>query len=576
MGCPRARLVGRGGLSIRLPILHPRSLLKRDSIKPDLMAGVVLGVESVPDGLAAGVLAGVNPVAGLYAYLFGMLGGALFTSTSFMAVQATGAMSIIVADVDLGARPDPARALFTLSVLTGVVMIVAGLLRLGSLLRFVSNSVMTGFITAVGINIVLGQLGDLTGSKQPGANRIVRTANLLLHPGDIDVPTLIVGLTTIALIVWLQRTRLGSLGMVVAIVVGSALAASFDHAGHQIATVGDLADVPNRLPFLTLPSLRDVPALVVPAASLAFVGLVQGAGVSAGMAGKSGETVDVSQDFLGQGAANVVAGLFQGMPVGGSMSASSLAVAAGARSRSALLYAAGVMALVTLIFAGPVGHVAMPALAGLLIVIGVGTIKPAKVRAVARTGPVPLTVMSTTLILTLIIPLQFAVLVGVAISVLLFVIRQSSRLVVRRIVYRPDGRAIEVEPPDELEAGDVVVLQPYGAIFFATATVLRDRMPRVTDSSRRAVVILRIRGVDDAGVTLLDALMLYARSLGRVGSKLVIVTDNARVVRQLHTSGTEAVIGEENIYRSTDVIGETVRHAYDDAVAWTTTPAGQP
>src|SRR5207253_2963018 len=139
---------------------------------------------------------------------------------------------------------------------------------------------------------------------------------------------------------------------------------------------------------------------------------------------------------------------------------------AGARSRSALLYAAGVMALVILIFAGPVARVAMPALAGLLIVIGFATIKPAKVRACARTGVVPLTVMSTTLILTLLIPLQYAVLVGVGISVLLFVVRQSSRLVVRRIVYLDDGRAIEVDPPSDLPSGEVVVLQPYGAIFF--------------------------------------------------------------------------------------------------------------
>ena len=111
------------------------------------MAGLVLGIESVPDGLASGLLAGVNPVAGLYAYMYGVAGGALFTSTAFMAVQATGAMSIIVADVDLAGRDDPARSLFTLTILTGTVMVVAGLLRLGSFLRFVSNSVMTGFVT---------------------------------------------------------------------------------------------------------------------------------------------------------------------------------------------------------------------------------------------------------------------------------------------------------------------------------------------------------------------------------------------------------------------------------------------
>ena len=88
---------------MEFPILRPKSLVSRKTVKDDAMAGLVLGVESVPDGLASGLLAGVNPVAGLYSYLFGLAGGALFTSTAFMAVQGTGAMAIIVADVDLAA-----------------------------------------------------------------------------------------------------------------------------------------------------------------------------------------------------------------------------------------------------------------------------------------------------------------------------------------------------------------------------------------------------------------------------------------------------------------------------------------
>ncbi len=132
---------------MRLPVMSPRSLFKRESVKDDAMAGLVLGVESVPDGLASGLLAGVNPVAGLYSYMFGLAGGALFTSTAFMAVQGTGAMAIIVADVDLAGRDDPERALYTLSMLTGVVMIIAGVKAAGGefyryplSIRFISGS----------------------------------------------------------------------------------------------------------------------------------------------------------------------------------------------------------------------------------------------------------------------------------------------------------------------------------------------------------------------------------------------------------------------------------------------------
>src|SRR3954447_23955301 len=189
-----------------------RSPLRRELLGHDLTARVVLGVESVPDGLAGGLLAGVNPVFGLHAYLVGTFTGALATSSSFMAVQATGAMAIVIADVHaVQDAHDPARALFTLSIVTGVLMVVAGVLRLGSLLRFVSNAVMVGFINAVGVNIVLGQLGNLTGYASSGRNRVGRTIDTLLHPGRLDGRTMVVGFATIALIVILEPTPLGQL-----------------------------------------------------------------------------------------------------------------------------------------------------------------------------------------------------------------------------------------------------------------------------------------------------------------------------------------------------------------------------
>ena len=186
-----------------------RSPFHRATLRSDAVAGLVLGVQSVPDGLATGLLAGVSPLAGLYGYLVGTVAGAAATSSAFMAIQGTGAMAMIVADVPVvhGAS-DPARALFTLAVVTGVVMAVAGLLRLGSVLRFVSNAVMVGFINAIGVNIVLGQLANFTGYAATGANRIIRAVQTVLHPGQLHLPTLAVGVATIVLIVLLERTRL--------------------------------------------------------------------------------------------------------------------------------------------------------------------------------------------------------------------------------------------------------------------------------------------------------------------------------------------------------------------------------
>ncbi len=156
------------------PILTSRFIVRREHLHHDAVAGLVLGIESVPDGLAAGLLAGVNPLSGLYAYMFGTFSGAAATSSSFMAVQATGAMAVIISDVPaVHTSRDPARALFTLAMVTGLIMIVAGLFKLG-VARFVSNAVIVCFLSAVGVNIILGQLANFTGYQAEGANRVIR------------------------------------------------------------------------------------------------------------------------------------------------------------------------------------------------------------------------------------------------------------------------------------------------------------------------------------------------------------------------------------------------------------------
>jgi SulP family sulfate permease len=550
-------------MKLRFPI-------RRGTLGEDSVAGLVLGMQSVPDGLASGLLAGVNPLAGLYGYMVGTITGAFFTSSAFMAVQGTGAMAMVVADVPaVHDASDPARALFTLSVLTGVVMLAAGFLRLGSVLRFVSNAVMVGFLSAVGANIILGQLANFTGYQAQGSNRVVRALDTLLHPAQLHLQTLAIGATTIALILLLERTRLGALGLVVAIIVASAAAAGLGWV--DVATLSDLAIVPRSLPLPEAPMLRVVPLLVVPALSLAFIGLVQGAGISANFPNPDGSYPDASRDFVGQGAANVAAGVLQGMPVGGSLSATALSRQAGARSRQALVVAGLVMAVVIVAIAGLVGTLAMPSLAGLLMLIGYRTVKPADLQSVWRTGAVQKVVLVTTFALTMLIPLQYAVLVGVGLSVILHVLRQSNQVTIKRRQLDPEGNFIETDPPARLPAEEVVILQPYGSLFFAAAPVFEAALPALTDASRHSVVILRLRGRSDLGTTFMDVLYRYANGLAALGSKLVIVSANKRIHEQLTVTGITDLIGSEDIYTGDERVGATVKRAHADAVAWVKT-----
>jgi SulP family sulfate permease len=361
---------------------------------------------------------------------------------------------------------------------------------------------------------------------------------------------------------------------VVAVIATSAFAALLGWS--SVATLNDLGVALEGLPPLTLPSAALAPELLLPAASLAFVALVQGAGISASYGKADGQRADASRDFVGQGVANVACAVTGGMPVGGSASASAINTAAGARTRLAPIIAALVMAVVVLLFGSAVGYLAMPALAGLLILVGVRTIKPDDIKSVWKAGLVQRAVLVVTFVLTMLVPLQYAVLVGVGVSVVLHVVQQSNQLLVRQRIVSPSGDVVEVEPVAVVPAGEVVVLQPYGSLFFASAPVFEAALPRVDATSRRSVVIVRLRGHMDLGTTFIDVLAQYATQLDQVGSRLVVVSVDSRVVRQLSVGGVIDIVGPSGVVVGDERVGAALARAVADAEEWIDSDPGDP
>ncbi|UJP11076.1 SulP family inorganic anion transporter [Microbacterium sp. KUDC0406] len=532
----------------------------RSTVGGDIRAGVALGVESVPDGLAAGVLAGVSPLYGLYGYMLGTLGGALTTGSVFMTVQATGAMAVIIGDVPEVRGDDGAGAMAMLTLIAGIVMLGLGIARLGSLVRFIPSAVLIGFMNAVAINIILGQLDNITGFESTGANRITRLFDTVLSIPQFSWPTVLVGAVTIVLILLLERTPLGALALVVAVIAGSLLALVL--SSDDVATIGDIAEVTRSLPVPVVPDLGLIGALIVPGVSIALVGLVQGAAISGAIPNPDGRYPDASADFRGQGIANIASGLLRGMPVGGSMSATSLVRAAGAKTALANLTAGIVMILTLLAFGPLIEYIAMPALAGLLILVGVRTLKIHQVLLVWRTGPTQISVFLVTFVLTLLIPLQYAVLAGVGLSVVLHIARQSNRVrIVRWQFDEPGGRPLEVSPPAVLPGDEVVVLSPYGSLFFAAAQAFRAQLPTPTDQSGGATVIIRLRGSEELGVTFLTMVRDYADELAAHGATLMLSGVGRRLQDQLDATGVGARVGGGNVIPVRPRIGDSLAEA---------------
>ena len=244
------------------------------------------------------------------------------------------------------------------------------------------------------------------------------------------------------------------------------------------------------------------------------------------------------------------------------MSATGILTAAGARTRWANLIAGAVMLLVILLIPGVANLIAMPALAGLLTVVGFRTFRLHEVEMVWRTGRGHALVMALTFVLTIAAPLQFAVLAGIGMSVALFVVRQSNKVVVYRwVLTAGDAFPKEIPPPRELPAGEVVALTTYGSLFFASAPVFESQLPKVTEQSQNAVVVLRLRGKEDLGSTFITVLTRYRASLASVGSYLVLSGVGDRILRQLRDTGSLDELGTANVFTATESVGESLQRA---------------
>ena len=266
--------------------------------------------------------------------------------------------------------------------------------------------------------------------------------------------------------------------------------------------------------------------------------------------------------------ANIVTGVFQGIPVCGSFSGTALSVNSGARTRFANITAGLTMIVVLLLFGNAIAFLAMPALGGLLMIVGYRIIKPSDVRLVWNIGTVQQVTMITTFVLTLLMPLQYAVMAGVALSVLLFTTRQSNKIKIMEWVRQPMGLPLERHSPEAVPAEHAIVLVPYGSLFFAAADAFEQELPKVTNDTRNSVVILNLRQRSELGGTFLGVLRRYAHDLAEHNSRLMLVEVGGETMVQFEKTGYVDAFGTENIFPASERIFESIRKADHEARTW--------
>jgi len=544
------------------------------TIASDAAAGFATGLFSIPEGMAYASLAGVNPVYGLYSGMVATIAAAMTTGTILMISTLTSAIALATASVisEAGLTGDNVTALFTITFLVGATMFILGLLRLGSLVNYVSNAVMTGFVMGASLLIIIGELGDLTGYEPEAANDLAEVFNWIANIGSWDPTTTIVGVATIILmIVFKMIPQTEKMGAIITLILGSVVVYVLNL---DIALVGPIQ---GGLPAPTMPDFSYIPELALGSVSVALVALVQGAGISTAVPNPDGSKSSASRDFLGQGIGNLAGSFFQSMPTGGSLSRTGISTSAGAKSRWGGIFAGVFLAIIIVLFYNAVQYVPMAVIGGMLCVIGteliLGRVPDAKL--IIRTSWGATAAGAITLVSALFIPLQYTIFLGAGLSLLLYIYASSKETRVRQVVKNDAGRYEEHDVVETYPANEVTVISISGPQFYADVATTDDVLPSKVGVSH-AAVIFRLRGRDSAGSTGLKWLEKYAQSLQADGNLLLLAGVSEGLMDLLEHTKVIDVIGRENVFAAQPGYGASLDAAQEAAENWLATHKPEP
>jgi len=497
------------------------------SLLQDLGAGLAVAALSIPQGVAYALIAGLPPVMGLYAASVPAIVAGCFRSSRYVIAGPSNALSLLVgsstAMLAVSEGVDAASVAIALALWVGVIQILAGFLRLGVAVGYISSSVVLGYITGAATLIVWGQLPNLSGSLD-----------------------LALGLGTAFLMILLGRLGHFFPAALVAILVATILATVGEL---PLRTIGDLAAIPASLPPLTLPFQLPVAthsALLPAAIAASVLSLVESSAVGRSLAAASGERVQSNQEIIGQGLGNLAASFVGGYPVSGSLARSMLNYSAGARSRVAGISSGLLVILVVLVAAPMVDAIPIAALAGMLLVLAWELVNFRAIQRTLRGSLGDSAALLMTFVGTWTLRLDEAIYLGVGVSLVLF-LRRARLLVVRELHVDSEGHLREV---DGRSCRVVRVLHAEGPLFFGAAAELESALDEALADDALRVLLLRLKRTQGMDLSAAHVLEDAASRLRARGGRLLLVGLLPDPLALLERTGVAAEIGPENIFPS--------------------------
>ncbi|GGI44254.1 SulP family sulfate permease [Agromyces flavus] len=491
-----------------LPILDWARSYDRRWLRGDLIAGVTVAALIVPKNLGYAGIAGIPLQNGLYAAAAGAILYGIFGTSRQISMGPSSALAAVAASAVLVSgltdQADVASFVAGITLASGVLFLILFLLRMGWIAQFLSRAVVTGFLFGAAIDVVISELPKLTGTEASGANSFQELWSWFGSLDDTHGATLIVGVVSLVVVfgVRVVAPRVpGALVLVVGGLIASWLLALGDRG---VALVGE---VPRGLPAFAVPDLglmwENASTVAIAAVALVLIGFSQTAGDARTFAAKHRYQVDIDQESVAQGMANVGAGLFQGMPVSTSLSASSLNDHSGARTGLASLTSGATVLLTLLVLAPLFSLLPKPVLAALIIeAVVMGMINIPEMRRLARVQPFDFWIAVAAIVATLAFGVLAGVMIGIGLSLLwlIGVATHPSIPTLAREAGTDVFRDVSEFPEDRLTPG-VVVIRMDGGLFFATADALEDRIREIIHSTPELTGVV----LDCAGINFIDS-----------------------------------------------------------------------
>ena len=546
-----------------VPGLATLKSYKASFLPHDLAAGLTLGAVMVPVGLAYGELAGL-PLAGLYGSMLPLIAYALFGSSRLLIVGPDTAMAAIVAvavaPLALGDGGRLALLAAGLGVMTGVLCLLAGLLRLGFVANFLSKPVIVGFMHGLAVVVAVAQLPKVLGIKSGGETTLEQLANLLPQLGGANLVTLAIGGATFAVILLCRRFLPRVPGAVVALVASGLAVVLLDLESHGVAVIGR---IPTGLPGFSLPllSLDDFDSLLPVALVAALLSFSDTIVTARGFAARIGERIDADQELLAIGVANLASGLSHGLPISASDSRTAVAEAAGSRTQVTSAIAALVVAAVMLWFAGLLYHLPLAALGGILMASAWTLCEIGEFVRLWRFRGISLAAALVTLAGVLALGIMEGILIGVVFSLILLLraLAFPSTAVLGRT---PDGTWHDTNHrTDAVPVPGLLVYRFSAPLFFANCSLFRDSIEALVDAAPQPVrgVVVDGGAIHDVDLMACEMLVELDRELGQRGIALAFGNLRDRVRRDIERGLSLAPDADAPSYPSVAEAAQAVR-----------------